>query len=300
MAVSGGVDSMVLLDVVRRLPDVTLVVVHVNHGIREDAIEDAKLVGRMAMSHNLPYESIDLHLGAGASEEEARRQRYAFLRRVCKKYNARAILTAHHRDDILETAIINMLRGTGWRGLSSLRSTPQVIRPFLSTSKHDLIAYAKKHHLEWRHDSTNDDQRYLRNYVRHQILAQVPPMLLEKIHAYIVRQNKLTDDIDSEVANWLATHVQFDSPATARLPRYQFIMTPHDVAHELLQSVLRRVGGKSVPRPLLRNALLFIHVAKASRVFQLDSQWQLRALPREVIVERRPTVVSLDNDRGLN
>ena len=282
---------MVLLDIVRRLPGVRLVVAHVNHGIREDAAEDAELVCRVAMSHNLKYEETNLYLESGASEGSARAARYNFLRHICKKYNARAVLTAHHKDDVIETAIINMLRGTGWRGLSSLRSTRDLQRPLLHVSKQELQGYAAHYHIEWRYDTTNNQTRYLRNYVRRTVLSKVSPEKKEKLYAYIVRQNKLTEAIDDEVADWFSTYTHLES-ATAPLPRYQLIMLPRHVAHELLQSVLRQVGGKSMTRPLADRALLFAKVAKSHKTFPIDAHWRLRALPREVIVERTPLVVS--------
>ena len=295
VAVSGGVDSMVLLDIVRRLPEVRLVVAHVNHGVRTDAAKDARLVKMTAMSYNLAFESIDLNLGSNVSEEKARGQRYDFLRHVCKKYNALAILTAHHRDDVIETAIINLLRGTGWRGLSSLRSTPGLIRPLLGTPKRVLEEYARRHQLIWRHDSTNDDTRYLRNKVRHTLLRHITPIVQERLYEYIVRQNELTERIDHEVETWLQIHLSPTATTRVTLPRYEFIMMPQYVAHELLQSILRRVIGKSVTRPLAEKALLFICVAKSHKIFELNSGWQLRALSREVIVEPRPGMISLGN-----
>jgi tRNA(Ile)-lysidine synthetase-like protein len=288
---------MVLLDVVRQLPGVRLIVAHVNHGIRKDATEDAKLVEAVSMSHNLVYESAQLSLKEGVNEEIARSQRYDFLRHVRNKYNADAILTAHHRDDLLETAIINMLRGTGWRGLCSLRSTNDILRPFLTVPKQRLVEHAASQGLRWRYDSTNDDLSYLRNYVRHSILAQVPAEIAEKLYAYIVRQNQLATEIDITTDQWIHDNALINQES-ATLPRYLLIMTPQHVAHELLQQVLRRVRGKSMQRPLAERALLFAKVAKAHKVFLIDSRWQLRALHGQVIVEETPGVVSLDNANG--
>ncbi len=282
---------MVLLDLVRHLRGVELVAVHVDHGIRDDSAEDAKLVRRVSMSHNIKFEMIELGLDGEASEEEARRERYAFLRAMCKKYNALAILTAHHQDDLIETAIINMLRGTGWRGLSSLRSTDEIIRPLLGLTKAEIRAFAEERDLKWRHDSTNDDMRYLRNRVRQELLPKVSSEFKDRLYGYIVRQNELTEQIDHEAATWLTENDLVDSPVLS-LPRYEFIMMPQNVAHELLQTVLRRKVGKSITRPLADRALLFVHVAKPHRTFPIDASWQLRALPREVIVEQRPDMVS--------
>src|SRR5688572_33061536 len=106
LAVSGGVDSMVLLDVLRRQPGVDLVVAHLNHGIREDSAEDEKLIHHYTMSHNIKLVSKTLNLGAGVSEEKARQARYDFLRQCRTRFKADFIVTAQHQDDLVETAII--------------------------------------------------------------------------------------------------------------------------------------------------------------------------------------------------
>lgn len=290
IAVSGGVDSMVLLDVARSLPGVKLVVAHVDHGIRDDSHLDRELVKRIAMSHNLAFTATRLELGWGASEEVARTARYNFLRHIKERYAADAILTAHHANDVIETAVINLVRGTGWRGLSSLRSVHGIIRPFLGVSKAEIVAYARRHKLVWREDSTNNDSRYLRNKLRKH-LACVPPNVLEQLHKIIVRQNIYAEQIDAATENWLSEFALEEKHATT-LPRYQLIMMPDNVAHELLQSVLRRKSGKSLQRPLVDRALLFCKVAKAGKTMPLGLNLQLRALPREVIVEPRENVVS--------
>ena len=96
VAVSGGVDSVVLLDMMSRRGDVDAIVAHFDHGIRDDSLEDRLFVGELASAYGFPYEFKREELGSDASEDLARVQRYAFLREVAKKYDAR-IMTAHHR-----------------------------------------------------------------------------------------------------------------------------------------------------------------------------------------------------------
>ena len=128
LAVSGGLDSVVLLDMVVRQQRYcqrvgqaapNLVVAHVNHGIRLGSHRDALFVRRLARQYELSYREATLHLGPLASEAQAREGRYRFLRQVAAEYDGR-IATAHHRDDVIETMLINLRRGTGWRGLSPM------------------------------------------------------------------------------------------------------------------------------------------------------------------------------------
>src|SRR5438445_4950610 len=109
VAVSGGVDSVVLLDILAKRDDLELAVAHFDHGIREDSVEDRHFVEGLAKNYGLPFIYEEGSLGPKSSEAEAREARYKFLRQAQKKAGAKAIITAHHQDDLLETAILNML-----------------------------------------------------------------------------------------------------------------------------------------------------------------------------------------------
>jgi tRNA(Ile)-lysidine synthase len=129
VAVSGGVDSMVLLDLLSRKPGIELVVAHFNHGIRPDANKDEELAVTRSEQLNLPIEVGYGHLGAKCSEEHARKARYAFLQKISLLHNADKIITAHHQDDLIETALINTIRGTGRKGFVSISNNEKVLRP---------------------------------------------------------------------------------------------------------------------------------------------------------------------------
>src|SRR5690606_31809517 len=100
---------MALLDMLRQQPQLQVVVAHFDHGIRPDSTEDRRLVQQVAASHGLQFVYHNGSLGSGASEDLARRARYDFLHKLRMATNAKAIITAHHQDDLLETAVYNML-----------------------------------------------------------------------------------------------------------------------------------------------------------------------------------------------
>src|SRR5665213_799396 len=127
VAVSGGVDSISLLHILQAQPGVRLIVAHFDHGIREDSVEDRRLVQNVAREYRLPFVYDAGNLGVDTSEAAARQARYRFLRRVQQASGARAIVTAHHQDDLLETAILNLLRGTGRKGLTALSNRSDMI-----------------------------------------------------------------------------------------------------------------------------------------------------------------------------
>lgn len=240
LAVSGGVDSMVLLDILANNPYVHFTVAHYDHGIRVDSAEDRRLVQNIAKQYNVPFIYDEGRLGEHASEATARDARYKFLHSVCKQTHARAIITAHHQDDVIETAVLNMVRGTGRKGLSSLGSSGGIARPLLHSSKAQLIEYARENNLQWREDSTNQDTAYKRNYVRHIIMSRLTVDQRDALLSYITKLRLLNDKIDHEITNQL--HSQ---PSTNFIDRRYFNRLPYDVALEVLASWLRFAGVRN-------------------------------------------------------
>lgn len=197
IAVSGGVDSVCLLDMLAKTPYYRLTVAHFDHGIREDSSIDGEFVKALSNKYGLNFISAEGKLGPQASEAEAREARYSFLRQAVIDSNSSALITAHHMDDRLETLIINLIRGTGRKGLTSLQETENTKRPLLKVNKQELKEYAHKHNLSWREDSTNSDDRYLRNYVRIHLLPKLSEADRERLIAIMERQTELNSEIDA-------------------------------------------------------------------------------------------------------
>lgn len=291
VAVSGGVDSMALLDILRRQKGLELVVAHVNHGIRPDAGEDEKLVHRYAMSHNIKFVSKAINLGPGASEEAARNARYAFLRQCRRRFKADFIVTAQHQDDLIETAVINLLRGTGWRGLAPFVATADVLRPLVDYQKSELINYATRNNVPWREDSTNLDTKYLRNYVRRDLLPRLEkqtPGFTNKLLRLVRNQQDLRRKIEQSLDELL----QYGSGNPANIARHLLIMSPNDIAYELLQQACRRQTGASLTKPLAESALLFAKTGRPGKTMPLGAKNQLRLTARQLIVEPTRSVLS--------
>jgi tRNA(Ile)-lysidine synthase len=243
VAVSGGVDSMALLDMLRENSSLELVVAHFNHGIRPDSTEDEKLVVKTAKKYGLSVEVGSGKLGANASEDLARQRRYNFLNSVARNYKASKIITAHHQDDLIETALLNILRGTGPRGLVSIADNPNILRPLLKTSKKSLVNYAKANNLEWREDGSNKDTRYLRNYLRQQVL----PNLTDEQRKHLLNNIEKIAERQKEKDYLIAT-LSRNLIKQNTLNRDKFRLLPTDVASELLLNWLRNMEAKDLDK----------------------------------------------------
>jgi tRNA(Ile)-lysidine synthetase-like protein len=274
VAVSGGVDSMVLLDMLakklkpkdkKQKLETQLIVAHFDHGVRQDSAQDRELVQHVASQYGLMFVYDQAHLGPGVSEAVARKARYNFLRTVQHTAAASAIVMAHHQDDMLETAIINILRGTGRKGLSSLKSDGDIIRPLLHLTKKDILDYAKQHKIAWHEDSTNKDDRYLRNYVRHKIITKFDKSQRNQLLKHILDAKKLNAQIDELLINSL--HMQ---PGVNLLDREWFIMLPHAVALEFLAEWLRARGVTDFDSKLLEKLVHAIKTYTAGKRIDID------------------------------
>lgn len=269
VAVSGGVDSVVLLHALQGLSGVRLTIAHYDHGIRPDSGQDRLHVQQLARQYRTPFVYERGNLGAGASEALAREARYAFLRRVAQASGARGIITAHHQDDVLETIILNLLRGTGRRGLSSLGTTGELRRPMLHVPKKAVRDYAVANGLVWREDSTNTDTRYLRNYIRTNIVPRFSAADRERLLLLGAQTAALNHDISEQIANYL--HVQ---PNTHVLDRHMFIMLPHAVAREVLAEWLLQHGRIELSRKLLERLVVAAKTGRSgSRVNINAGHW---------------------------
>ncbi len=281
VAVSGGVDSMVLLDLLASHPGVELVVAHFEHGIRDDSDDDRQLVGQTAQRYGLPFVYEHGNLGPKVSEATARAARYAFLRRVQAEQGAAAIVTAHHQDDVIETAIINLVRGTGPRGLSSLKSTGDIVRPLLGIPKVDLLAYANEHHVMWHEDSTNSDDRYLRNYIRRYVVARMTPAQRAGFLSHIATAANQNQEIDKLVQGLGSRQEQGGG-----LARSWFIMLPYDVSCTVLAEWLRQEGAQ-FDRKTINRLVVFAKTAQAGKRADVDAGHIMEAGKKHITLHAR-------------
>jgi tRNA(Ile)-lysidine synthase len=177
VALSGGMDSLVLLHLLRfgrSLPRLEVVAAHFDHGMRSGSEDDALWVRGLCKAWRVP-----LHLGRAvsvpASEEEARDSRYRFLLGVARLESARWLMTGHQADDQAETILFRILRGTGLGGLAGIprRRPPGIYRPLLPFTRAEIGAYARTRALRPRTDPTNADTTVPRNFLRHRTLPEL-------------------------------------------------------------------------------------------------------------------------------
>ena len=271
VAVSGGVDSVALLDMLAQT-DHELIVAHFDHGIRPNSKRDAQFVAALAKKYGVTFVSERAKLGRHASENQARTRRYEFLRRVAKEHNGR-IVTAHHQGDVIESMIFNLRRGSGWRGLAVMSAT-DIARPLISMGKAELIEYAQKKGLTWREDPTNATDVYARNKIRHHVVPRIAKEQRDELIRFHAAQTALRKAIDEELAG-LYEAVKTPSGFS----RHFFIMADESAASELLNYIIKRHKGTGLTRPALHRLLLAIKTGRAGSKHVAHSGVTLKLKP---------------------
>ena len=196
LAVSGGADSTalaVVLAALQREHGFRAVILHVDHGLRPDSAADARFVKRLARELGLPFHGTRVQVVRARGESlemAARRERLAFFARMVRRLKLDAIATGHHADDVAETFLMRLARGSGAAGLAGLKRISHVngitfIRPLLDLRDTELRDFLRRQNIAWREDATNSDTSILRNKVRHVVLpwlkANFDPRLTEHI-----------------------------------------------------------------------------------------------------------------------
>ncbi len=183
VGVSGGADSMAMLSLLHALSrrfDLELTVGHFDHRLRETSSVDKRRVEVMASGLGVPFYSGEAdvrsraHARGETIEEAARKLRYRFLFRLARQIGADSIATGHTSDDQIETVIMRFLRGTGIRGLAGIPAKRgKLIRPILGMTHEQALDYCRDHHIAYVEDPTNQDKRFTRNWIRHELLPVI-------------------------------------------------------------------------------------------------------------------------------
>ena len=179
---SAGPDSMALLHYLHTNTKNPLIVAHINHNVRKESIEEENYLSTFCQKNKITFETITIeNYTENNFENEARKKRYTFYEQILNKYNTKYLFLAHHGDDLIETILMKIARGSNLEGYAGIKTVSKknnyyIIRPFLKYTKQDLINYNIQNNIKYYIDKSNEDTTYTRNRYRHNIL----PLLKEE------------------------------------------------------------------------------------------------------------------------
>lgn len=270
-ATSGGPDSMALLSLLIKLSKtkkITIICAHVNHNLRKESQEEAIMVEKYANENNLIFEKMEINHYEGNTENYARTQRYNFFEKLIKKYNATYLLTAHHGDDLTETILMRMLRGSSLKGYSGFqeitdKETYKIYRPLITKTKDELLNYVKTNNIPYAVDKTNFSEEYTRNRYRLNIL----PILKKEnksVHLKFLKFSetlKLYDDHINKEANEKLNKVYQNNNLNLKL----FENEDELIKRKILYQILNNLYYKNISLITDNHVELILNIIESSR-----------------------------------
>lgn len=308
VAVSGGADSMALLRALLEVvsdPSENLCVGHLDHGLRPDSADDATWLVEQGAKWGVSVHTTRRKIAEEAArsrrgiEETARRARYAWLAELAQQVDARYVLTAHTANDVSETILFNMIRGTGLAGLRGvaprwrISDSVTVARPMLSIVRDEVIAYLEEIGQDVREDVTNADLDFTRNRLRHEILPALRHVInprLDQALGRLANQARETQALLNHLAQRELRHCLRESgPMEIRLSTARLIRRRSLLVREVLRHVWTDAGWP-------RQEMTARHWLLMARIVREGGR---RSFPGEVDVRRTRDELILRRPSGL-
>lgn len=259
VAVSGGADSTALMYALHSFK-ADLVIAHINHQLRGRlADEDEAFVIEQADALGLPVVTRRVSVAEFAAQHKlsietaARQLRMESLAEIAKEKKCAYIAAAHHKDDNAETIVHRLLRGTGFRGLAGIRPTKifdsgiTFVRPLLCVSRNQILAYLSELNVAWRHDYTNDDQAFTRNFIRHSLLpalqSQSKEALVELLDRLACSCRRYVERLEAQVDQIWPQLVLKKENNRIELDRKKFAAAPIPLKPEIIRRALLAIGS---------------------------------------------------------
>ncbi|WP_298511745.1 tRNA lysidine(34) synthetase TilS [uncultured Kordia sp.] len=247
IAISGGLDSVVLAKLFYDLK-FSVAFAHCNFQLRgEESDGDESFVKQLAANWNVKVFTKKFETENFANTQKisiqmaARVLRYEWFQEIANTYEYDYILTAHHKDDALETFLINLSRGTGIEGLTGIpQQNENIVRPLLTFTRSDIKAYAEAHNLQWREDSSNASTKYIRNKIRHDIvplLKELNPAFMdnfEKTQEYLRQSKDILHESVQKLREQFVENVA-DGQYRIEIDELQKLANPKAYTYELLK-----------------------------------------------------------------
>ncbi len=209
VAVSGGPDSTLLLYLLAQIKDINIVVAHVNHKLREESEEEALFVKKLALDRGFLYEYMEIkEYNHDNLENEARQKRYSFFKELVNKYHAKYLMTAHHGDDLIETILMRLVRGSSIKGYAGFKKVVnegnyKIVRPLITITKEDIIKYLDENNIKYYIDKSNYSLDYTRNRYRMQVL----PFLKKENENVHLKFLKFSEELE-KINNFLDSYIK--------------------------------------------------------------------------------------------
>ena len=286
VAVSGGPDSMCLLHLVMdTFSHDKIICAHVNHNVRKESEDEAIFLKEFCKKNNIIFEYMKIkEYNSDNFHDYARKRRYDFFNELLKKYNSKYLLTAHHADDLMETIIMRLIRGSslnGYKGFSRISKTNNTIllRPLITATKEDILNYCSKNNIEYVTDKSNLSNKYTRNRIRNNVL----PLLREENKNVYEKFIKFNNDLE-EVSDYINNTINKKLKKIYKnnlLNIELFKKEEKVIQKEILYKILEKIYKQDL------NLINDKHVLDIFKLINNDKSNMIINLPNNIIVRKK-------------
>ena len=262
IALSGGPDSLALLYLAKNFVkknNLKLIAISIDHRLREDSPKEIEWIKKLMKKEKVSFVSkkVIKKISSSNTLSTARKHRYELLTDVCKTNKFKYLLTAHHLDDEIETFLMRLIRGSGIKGLSSLKPVSKykggeisIVRPLLKYTKKCLIKYLAKMKQPYIYDNTNQDMKYDRSRIRAIAENLINEGLDKKRILEVIQNLKKADEAITVLVNdYLKKYISLGRNSTLKFNNKKFKKAPVEIQYRIINKLCRLVGNKNkVPR----------------------------------------------------
>ena len=290
---SGGPDSMCLLHVLFT-NGYQVICAHVNHNIRKESLEEYKYVENYCVKNNIPFEGLTLEKG-NKNEKYYRKKRYDFYKSVATKYHTKYIATAHHGDDLIETILMRITRGSNLKGYAGFSTRYDengytFIKPLIKLTKEEIIQYNEHNQIKYYIDKTNAEDKYTRNRYRHYVL----PFLKKEdknVHLKYIKFSEEIKMIEDYIENTVNDIIK-ENYQNNTLELNKFLKLDKYLQRRELQSILSKLYGDNIDRINDKHIMQILSQIDKNSNFKIN-------LPCNFIVTKEYNKLRFSNQKSI-
>jgi tRNA(Ile)-lysidine synthase len=305
IALSGGPDSVFLLEFLikyKRRFDIQIAAFHLNHNLRgNESKGDAEFCKRITARYKIPffYSSKNIRLYAKGNslsvEEAGREMRYKELFKIASAKGFTKIATAHNADDNTETVLLNLIKGTGLKGLSGIPfRRDNIIRPLLSLSKKDILNYNQQTELAFRSDSSNVENNYQRNYLRNEVVSLIKNKINPQIDSAVLKTSEIVKNVSSFLEDYINKHI--NEATRTKEDKLIIDLKKQNLIDSRLSGDFLRAAVKKYFNEELEN----INVADLQKLRSKQPGRRIELFNRLVAVKERDSIIIYKSDSQNN
>ncbi len=297
LACSYGPDSMVLLDLLQK-ENLNIVVAFVNHKLREQSDLEEEELKKYCLQNNLIFESKSIdEYPKGNLEMNARVIRYNFFEELLKKYNSKYLFTAHHGDDLVETILMRLIRGSSYKGyagflIQTKKDNYNIIRPLINMTKEEIYKYVKNHNIPYAVDHTNKENIYTRNRIRNNILPEIKKEN-KNVHKKFIKFSELITSYE-EYFEKETDKLYKTLYKNKKIDLNDFYLIDNIFKKRLLNKILFKIYGNNI------NVITDLHTKLIMDLIESEKQNTYIVLPKNMRVTKFYNILEFDHYENVD